>query len=63
MPPKKQVPGNQSNKDDLLPWDGRSEAGKLLIELVMSNEIEDGVSAHVVQGTHKIFHLYKTEAF
>jgi len=63
MLPKKRTPANQPNEDDLLPWDGRSEAGKLLIELVMSNEIEDGVSAHVVQRTHKIFCLYKTEAF
>ena len=63
MPPKKRALANQPNKDDLLPWDGRSEAGKLLIELVMSNEIEDGVSAHVMQRTHKIFCLYKMEAF
>jgi len=63
MPPKKRAPASQPNEDELLPWDGRSEAGKLLIELVMSNEIEDGVSAHVIRRTHKIFRLYKTEAF
>jgi len=33
MLPKKQALANQPKEDDLLPWDSRSEAGKLLIDI------------------------------